>query len=82
MPTVLDHDGFKVRVLLPPREHGPPHVHVSKAGGSAVIVLPVDDHPIAVRSVAQMKDADVVNAVRLVERSVTVLLAAWRRYHG
>jgi hypothetical protein len=33
MPTVLVQGGFKVRILLPPREHGPAHVHVHKAGG-------------------------------------------------
>jgi hypothetical protein len=31
--------GFAVRILLPPREHGPPHVHVVKAGAKVVIRL-------------------------------------------
>ena len=32
MPIVFRLDGFEVVILLPPREHGPAHVHVTKAG--------------------------------------------------
>jgi hypothetical protein len=81
MPTVLDVGGFHVRVLLPPREHGPPHVHVYKAGGLVVIDLPDIDQPLSVRRVSAMRDADVVKAFRLVEAHVDFLLSQWRRYH-
>ena len=33
MPTVLHRDGFRVVIWLPPREHGPAHVHVFARGG-------------------------------------------------
>ena len=82
MPTVLDANGFQVRVLLPPREHGPPHVHVSKGGSEVVIMLPHGVHPLAIRTVHAMKDRDVVAAVRLVEAHLEPLRAAWRKYHG
>ena len=80
-PVVLRHHGFRVSVLLPPREHGPPHVHVSKAGTVAVIELPTGDQPIRIRSVDRMTQADVVSAYRLVQASAELLLASWRRYH-
>ena len=54
-------DGFSVVVLLPPREHGPAHVHVRRAGGEAVIEL----RSFAVRKVERMRNADVVRAVGL-----------------
>ena len=82
MPTVLGANGFQVRVLLPPREHGPPHVHVSKGGGEVVIMLPHGEHPLTIRNVHAMKDRDVVAAVRLVEAHLVPLRAAWRKYHG
>ena len=82
MPTVLEDGGFQVRVLLPPREHGPPHVHVLKAGASVVITLPDGTKPLSIRTVSRMKNADVVAAFRLVEAHTEALLAAWRRYHG
>jgi hypothetical protein len=82
MPTVLDVDGFQVRILLPPREHGPPHVHVWKAGTVVVINLPEDDGPPGIRNVRGMRAANVVVAFRLVEANVDMLLQQWRRYHG
>jgi transposase len=82
VPIVLQEDGFRVRLLLPPREHGPPHVYVDRAGGRVVILLPSDNAPCEIRTVYRMRDADVVAAVRLVERNAALRVAAWRHYHG
>ena len=82
MPTVLDVDGFQVRIRLPPREHGPAHVHVWKAGTHVVINLPQGDQPLGIRIVHRMRDLDVVAAVRLVEANVELLLTEWRKHHG
>jgi len=62
MPTVLNVDGFQVRILVPPREHGPAHVHVWKAGTVVVIDLPEGDQPLGIRKVRGMRTADVVAA--------------------
>jgi hypothetical protein len=82
VPTVLQVQGFRVRILLPPREHPPPHVHVTKGDGEVVILLPGAAGVVAIRTVHRMRAADVVTAVRLVEAHVTQLEAAWRAYHG
>ena len=82
MPTVLNVDGFHIRILVPPREHGPAHVHVRKAGAVVVINLPDGDKPVGIRTVRGMRAADVVAAFRLVEANVEMLLKQWRRYHG
>ena len=82
VPTVLRHAGFLVRILLPPREHGPAHVHVCKAGAVVVIDLPGKDHSLGIRTVWQMRDVDVAAAFRLVERNCEMLLEQWRKYHG
>ena len=71
MLPVLEQDGFQIKVFLPPREHGPAHVHVYKAGGVAVINLPDATQALTLRSVSKtMRNADVVAAVRLVEANV------------
>lgn len=82
MPTVLQVRGFRVRILLPPREHPPPHLHVTKGDGEVVILLPGPQGVVAIRTVHRMRTADVVAAVRLVEAHVAQLEAAWRKYHG
>ena len=82
MPTVLRDAGFRVRILLPPREHGPAHVHVFKAGSVVVIDLPDKDQSLAIRSIQRMRDVDVVAAFRLVEANVEMLLEQWRKHHG
>ena len=82
MPTVPQADGFRVRVLLPPREHPPPHVHVTRAGAEVVLSIPQGTVGVAVRTVYGMRDADVIAAVRLVEANGALLRRAWRKYHG
>lgn len=82
MPTILNVGGFQVRIRLPPREHGPPHVHVRKAGAVVVIDLPDGDRPLGIRTVRRMRAVDVVAAVRLVDANAEMLLEQWRKYHG
>jgi uncharacterized protein DUF4160 len=82
MPTILDVDGFQVRILLPPREHGPPHVHVRKAGAVVVINLPTARQPISIRTIRRMRASDVVAAFRIVEANVELLEEQRRNLHG
>lgn len=82
MPTVSTDGGFQLRSLLPPREHGPAHVHVRKAGAVVVIDLPDADQSLGIRKIRRMRDADVVAAFRLVEANIELLLEHWRKYHG
>ena len=82
MPTVLRVDGFQVHIFLPPREHGPAHVHVRKAGAGVVISLPDGGQLLGIREIQAMRDADVVAAFHIVATNVDALLEHWRRYHG
>lgn len=82
MPTVLRVAGFRVLIFLPPREHEPPHVHVSNAVGEVVILLPAGGARPRVRSVYGMSDADAVRAFRIVEAHAEYLFEKWREYHG
>lgn len=78
MPIVLRVGRFRVYVLLPPREHGPAHVHVKNADGSCVIELAT----LVVKKRRKMRDHDVVAAVWLVAEHMAELLTAWRKSHG
>lgn len=78
MPIVLRVGGFRVYVLLPPREHGPAHVHVKNADGYCVIELAT----LVVKKRRKMRDHDVVAAVWLVAEHMAELLTGWRKYHG
>ena len=77
MPTVFRVDGFTISILLPPREHGPAHVHVRKAGEEIVIFL----SPI-VTSDNNMTRTNGREALRLVQNNVAFLLSQWRKIHG
>lgn len=78
MPTVLRVDGFRLVILLPPREHGPAHVHVYKAGGVVAIELVT----LTVRDVRDLSNRDVRAAVAVVAAHQEFLSGEWRRYHG
>lgn len=77
MPIVLRALGFDISIYLPPREHGPAHVHVRRAGERIVFWL----DPIGIRDM-RMSDANGRAALRLVVQHHAYLLAEWRRIHG
>lgn len=82
MPTIVQQDGFRVKVFGPPREHGPAHVHVYKGRQSVVVIrLPSPTAPLAVWAVYDMRPADVVAAFRLVEAHAETLQRAWELIH-
>lgn len=82
MPTVLRIGGFRVVILLPPREHGPPHVHVQAAAGEVVIILPSPDERAVIRGVAGLGPAAVTRAYWIVEEHAEYLRNRWREFHG
>lgn len=83
MPTIIRQDGFRVRIFGPPREHGPPHVHVYKGSDTVVVIrLSSPGHGPAIREIYDMKRADVVKAYRLVETHAQALQKAWEDIHG
>lgn len=82
LPTVIRSGGFSVRILLPPREHGPPHVHVVRGGAEVVIRLGATGESVKLVEVHGMKASNVVRAVRLVGIWKDDLLATWEAIHG
>lgn len=81
MPTVLRSGGFKIRVILPPREHGPPHVHVRRDSGRVIIQLASETAEQCILRIERMRDVDVLTAFLLVDEHTEFLLECWRRYH-
>jgi hypothetical protein len=81
-PTVLSIDGFAVRIYLPPREHGPAHLHVVKNDGEVVIVIGNRPTEIEIREVYGMREADIRRAIQIVSNHHADLLYAWGQYHG
>ena len=82
MPTVIEEDGFKIRVLGPPREHPPIHAHVEQGrAGLAIIRLRTTARPQEVWAVYGMKTRDVLRAYRLVEKYDERIRQTWRKLH-
>jgi Domain of unknown function (DUF4160) len=65
-------------MYFPPAEHGPPHVHVWKAG-TEVIVMP--DDVATPRGQTAMRTTDIAIARRLVRDNRDRLLQRWRDLH-
>lgn len=84
MPTIVDEDGFKVRIFGPPREHPPVHVHVEHGAEEVVVIrLGTRQTPQEVWAVyGGMKERDVIRAYRIVEKHQAQIRNAWRMMHG
>ncbi|MFN4770438.1 DUF4160 domain-containing protein [Gemmatimonas sp.] len=83
LPTVLRHHGFRIVIYVPPREHGPAHVHVFRTAGEELVIWLGDASTgPSIGDAVGMRDADAVKAFRVVEAHHAFLLACWRAYHG
>lgn len=80
MPTVHRQEGY--RFVVYPNDHRPPHVHVFKAGGEAIVLIGDDDDAPSIRERKGMSDHDAIRAVLIVEERQAQLLQAWRSIHG
>ena len=80
MPTIHREGGFSFRVF--PNDHPPAHVHAWSRGNTVVVALPIDDRPARVLAVfGQKKDADVKQAVKIVQDNAETMWEGWRRFH-
>lgn len=92
MPTILSKGAFCIRILNPPREHGPAHIHVLMGQGKGATEVLIDLGepgrtgeewgPVRIREIKGMRAKDIVAAVRLVEAHLVMLRQNWRRIHG
>jgi hypothetical protein len=75
MATILRRNGF--RVMIYPNDHDPPHVHVFKGGGEAIIDLA----PLGIRTNYRMSGRNLRKALELIEENRDILVAAWDEVH-
>ena len=79
MATIERINGFSLRIYT--NDHEPPHVHVIKVGGEAIIELGDEHNPPTIREVYRMRDRDVAIAYDLVKQFKTKLLNGWKEIH-
>ncbi len=85
MPTEIVQDGFTV-IIYTRDEHEPPHVHVFKAEGEAIINLGDEDTLSEIDKVYDMSLKDARKALGIVEDNLEHLQTRWneiwRQRHG
>jgi len=79
VPTVLQKDGFDVRIDF--NDHEPPHVHSFEADGKVKIALGDVEQTPELMQVQNMKPKDAKRALAIVAEHQEFLLESWREYH-
>lgn len=83
LPVVLAVNGYRVRILGPPREHPPPHVHVSSVDGAvAVVRLRLPDRPARIWRHDGMTLRQLREVMAILEEHTEFLLQRWSELHG
>lgn len=81
MPTILQQDGFKIRIFVD--DHEPPHVHARSDKALVVINLAVAEGQVpSIRTVKHASAELQRSALRVVTEHNRFLLEHWRRIHG
>lgn len=82
MVTVHREGPFRVAVYPPPKEHGPPHVHVIRDENEVLINLGDENTAPSLRENRGLGAPDVRRALGIVMEQQEALLAEWRWLHG
>lgn len=80
MPTIINEDGFLVMIMT--NDHRPPHVHVFKASGHARITIGNNENRPELLEVINMKNREIIKALRIVLAHQAKLSEAWSKIHG
>ena len=75
-PCLVEEEGYRIHIFT--QDHGPAHVHVTKAGGTLKASL----QPVRHVKAHHMKLPDQRRAMQLVRKHQEKLLAAWETLHG
>lgn len=80
MPTIVNEDGFAIMIM--PNDHRPPHVHVFKGSGHARVTIGNAENRPRLLEVINMKNREIVKAMRIVMAHQAKLSEAWEKIHG
>lgn len=80
MPTVFRQHGFEI--VIRPRDHGPPHVHVLCGGEEVVILLGIDEDIPRIRENRGMTLRNIRRAMDIVTAYNDRFMLEWRGIHG
>ncbi len=80
MPKVLSLEGYDFVIYL--GDHEPPHVHVRRGGGEAIVTIGNGRGEAVLRQEHGLKRHELRRAIELVEDHRPQLLGAWRQHNG
>lgn len=81
MPVIVREGGW--RILIYSNDHAPPHVHARRPdGGEVKVGLPIGGRELKFMEAEGLLPWKALEGVRLVQKHVEVLVAAWERIHG
>lgn len=78
--TVLETDKWKIKVFAPPKEHGPPHVHVQAKGEKAEVKISLID--LSVIGPTRFDKRSVKKIIIFVHQNFDYLWNCWEMLHG
>ena len=81
MPTILQQEGFKIRIFVD--DHEPPHVHARCDQALVIVNLAVAAGQVPTIRTVKHASAEIQrSALRIVTENNNFLLEHWRRIHG
>lgn len=78
--TVLENEKWKIKVFAPPKEHGPPHVHVMAKGEKAEVKISLVT--LEVLGGTRFSRQTVTGIIKYIHANYEVLWKCWEELHG
>lgn len=78
--TVIENEKWKVKVFAPPKEHGPPHVHVLAKGERAEVRISL--HNLEMIGTTRFSKRTVKLIIKFIYENYDYLWKCWENLHG
>lgn len=78
--TVIENEKWKIKVYAPPKEHGPPHVHVIAKGEQAEVKISLMTLEVIGRT--QFSKRVVKGIIKYIHENYEYLWNCWETLHG
>jgi hypothetical protein len=78
--TILENSRWKIKIFAPPKEHGPPHVHVIAKGENAEVKILLEN--LEVIGSTRFSKKTVTGIVRFIYENYEHISNCWEALHG
>ena len=78
--TIAENNYWKIKIYAPPKEHGPPHVHIKSKQSKAEVKISLET--LSVVGQTKFKRKVIKEIIKYIYKNHEILVLHWEALHG